>query len=81
MVWWGNRCGAITAGEEGNWEQLVPLQSFANSFKYNTMYPLTATISPLALDWRNKYAAGMVIFGGGGHVSAARVLGLASRVF
>ncbi len=34
----------------------------------DTMYPFTSTFSPLALDPKNGYAPGFVLFGGGASV-------------
>ncbi len=72
-MWWGNRCGSITTNLKGNWKQIGTLPDLPDNYAFNTMYPLTATISPLAYDPKKNYAAGMVIFGGGGQVSKTRV--------
>lgn len=66
IMWWGNRCGSITTNLKGNFKQIGILPDLPDNYAFNTMYPLTATISPLAYDPKKNYAAGMVIFGGGG---------------
>ncbi len=47
-MWWGSRCGSITANDDGNWQELRRLPALPTNFPYGTMYPNTATISPLA---------------------------------
>lgn len=80
IMWWGNRCGSITTNLKGNFKQIGILPDLPDNYAFNTMYPLTATISPLAYDPKKNYAAGMVIFGGGGQVRGACVLVLSGRV-
>ncbi len=68
-MWWGSRCGSITS-QANRWLQLGQLPGLPPSYdSFGTMYPHTATISPLALDPNKNYAPGFVIFGGGSQAS------------